>query len=298
MRRRGCRRSADGEMAPARRPPRSPRSPALFLNRLLVALRNTGVDPRGQLAGGRLLAARRSGWSEGAHSSREHDGHCQRVSAVAFAGMSSAVPAASAGQSRRLPRAVQQIQGSAAPPGSAFPGQGKGSAGPVLRAGRAAALLAVSGGPLAQCGRLGPQLGGLFLQLQDAPDAGPGSARRRSAAKPRSIQVTSSDHSQASPGNFPERAAGRAAGPCQRTRSTKLWGPAPDWGVPLAVPRTTWRPGGAARSSGRGPGDSFRGRAGSSRWRMPPAGSAADYLRLEHPKICSRWSRHSVVAWV
>jgi hypothetical protein len=42
----------------------------------------------------------------------------------------------------------------------------------VLRAGRVAARLAVSAGPLAQCGQLGPQLAGLFLELQDAPDAG------------------------------------------------------------------------------------------------------------------------------
>jgi transketolase N-terminal domain/subunit len=49
---------------------------------------------------------------------------------------------------------------------------GSRSAGPVPRAGRAPARLAVHAGPLAQCGHLGLQPAGLFLQFQDALDPG------------------------------------------------------------------------------------------------------------------------------
>jgi hypothetical protein len=165
---------------------------------LLVALGNTGVDPRGQLAG--PASARRAGVPGGRRVLTRPGSTAvivSGVSVVAFAGMSSAVFAASAGQSRRLPRAVQQIQGSAGP----APGQ-------------------------------------------------------RSLGK----------------------------GKVQRGRCC-----APDGSRPVPAPNSTKL---------RGPRDSFRGRAGSSRWRMSPAGSAADYLRLGRCKIYRGWSRHLAVAWV
>ena len=49
---------------------------------------------------------------------------------------------------------------------------GRDCSAPVLRAGRVAVRLAISAGPLAQRGQLSLQPTGLFLQLQDAPDAG------------------------------------------------------------------------------------------------------------------------------
>ena len=106
---------------------------------LLVALGNTGVDPRGQLAG--PASARRAGVPGGRRVLTRPGSTAvivSGVSVVAFAGMSSAVFAASAGQSRRLPRAVQQIQGSAGPPRVSVPwARGRFSgAGAARRTGR------------------------------------------------------------------------------------------------------------------------------------------------------------------